>query len=173
MQTVDYITPVVDDAADWGRIAAANCLSDVYAMGGTPLTAMQIIGWPRDELSFELLGDVIDGAVGVLQAAGCTLVGGHSIDDPEPKFGLALTGVVHPDEVITNGGAEAGDVMVLTKPLGSGIASTAMKRDDASDELIKTMSCSSRRNRSTSRRTSIRSAGTVSRRIRVAQIVPE
>jgi selenide,water dikinase len=135
VQTVDYFTPIVDEADDWGRIAAANALSDVYAMGGTPLTALQVVGWPRDTLPMDLLGDVLVGAAEVLADAGCTIVGGHSIDDPEPKFGLAVTGVVHPDEIITNAAAKPGDVLVLTKPLGSGIAATAIKRGRASPEL--------------------------------------
>lgn len=135
VQTVDYFTPIVDEADDWGRIAAANALSDVYAMGGTPLTALQIVGWPRDALPMDLLGDVLAGAAEVMADARCTIVGGHSIDDPEPKFGLAITGVVHPDEVITNAGAKTGDVLVLTKPLGSGIAATAIKRSRATQEL--------------------------------------
>ena len=135
VQTVDYFTPIVDEADDWGRIAAANALSDVYAMGGIPLTALQIVGWPRETLPMELLGDVLAGAAEVLAEAGCTIVGGHSIDDAEPKFGLAVTGLVHPDEIVTNAAARPGDVLVLTKPLGSGIAATAIKRDRATPEL--------------------------------------
>ncbi len=135
VQTVDFFTPVVDDARDWGRVSAANALSDVYAMGGTPLTALQIVGWPRETLSMDLLGDVLEGAAGILDEARCTLVGGHSIDDPEPKFGMAVTGLIHPDDVVTNAGAHPGDVLVLTKPLGSGIAATAIKRGVASAEL--------------------------------------
>ncbi len=136
VQSVDFFTPIVDDARDWGRIAAANALSDIYAMGGSPLTALQMIGWPRDELSMDLLGDVLDGGAAVLAEAGCALVGGHSIDDPEPKYGMAVTGLVHPDDIVTNTGARPGDSLVLTKPLGSGIAATAIKRDKASDRLI-------------------------------------
>ena len=135
VQPVDSFTPIVDEADDWGRIAAANALSDVYAMGGTPLTALQVVGWPRDTLPMDLLGDVLVGAAEILGEARCTIVGGHSIDDPEPKFGLAVTGVVHPDEIITNAAAKPGDVLVLTKPLGSGIAATAIKRGRASQEL--------------------------------------
>ncbi len=136
VQTVDFFTPIVDDARDWGRIAAANALSDVYAMGGTPLTALQMVGWPRDALPMDLLGDVLDGGAEVLAAAGCALVGGHSIDDPEPKYGMAVTGLVHPEDVVTNAGARPGDSLVLTKPLGTGIATTAVKRDMASANLI-------------------------------------
>jgi len=136
VQSVDFFTPIVDDARDWGRIAAANALSDIYAMGGAPLTALQIVGWPRDELPMDLLGDVLDGGAEVLVEARCTLIGGHSIDDPEPKFGMAVTGLIHPEDVITNAGARPGDSIVLTKPLGSGIAATAIKRDVASPELV-------------------------------------
>jgi selenide, water dikinase len=128
VQTIDFFTPIVDEADDWGRIAVANALSDVYAMGGTPLTALQLVGWPRDVLPFELLGDVLVGAAEMLEAAGVTLVGGHSIDDPEPKFGLAVTGTVHPDRILTNGGGQPGDALVLTKPLGTGLIATAIKR---------------------------------------------
>jgi selenide,water dikinase len=135
VQTVDFFTPIVDDAGDWGRIAAVNALSDVYAMGGTPLTALQLVGWPRDALPFELLGDVMEGAAEVLEEAGVTLLGGHSIDDREPKFGLAVTGVVHPDEIISNSGARAGDALVLTKPLGTGVIATAIKRGAATESM--------------------------------------
>ncbi len=128
VQTVDFFTPIVDEAYDWGRIAAANALSDVYAMGGTPLTALQLVGWPRDKLPFDLLGDVLAGGAEVLEEARCTLVGGHSIDDTEPKYGLAVTGVVHPDDIVTNDGARPGDVLVLTKSLGTGLIATAIKR---------------------------------------------
>jgi selenide,water dikinase len=125
---VDFFTPIVDEAFDWGRIAAANALSDVYAMGGTPLTALQLVGWPRDQLPFELLGDVLEGGAVVLEEARCTLVGGHSIDDREPKYGLAVTGLVHPNEVIRNDGGRPGDVLVLTKPIGTGVITTGIKR---------------------------------------------
>lgn len=128
VQTVDFFSPIVDEAYEWGRIAAANALSDVYAMGGTPLTALQLIGWPRDKLPFDLLGEVIAGGVAVLEQAECTLVGGHSIDDAEPKYGLAVTGVVHPDDVVDNRGAQPGDAIVLTKPIGTGLIATGIKR---------------------------------------------
>ena len=127
VQTVDFFTPIVDDPAEWGRIAAANALSDVYAMGGTPLTALQLLSWPRDELPWSAAADVIDGATEVLTEARCTLVGGHSIDDRTPKFGFAITGTVHPDRMITNNAARTGDVLVLTKALGTGLISTAIK----------------------------------------------
>jgi selenide,water dikinase len=127
--TVDFFTPIVDDATQWGAIAAANALSDVYAMGGTPLFALNLVGWPREKLPFELLGDVIKGASEVAGRAGCAIVGGHSIDSLEPLFGMVVMGEVHPDRMLTNAGACAGDVLVLTKPLGTGILTTALKRD--------------------------------------------
>ena len=127
--TVDFFTPIVDDATQWGAIAAANALSDVYAMGGTPLFALNLVGWPREKLPFELLGDVIKGASEVAERAGCAIVGGHSIDSLEPLFGMVVMGEVHPDRMFTNDGACAGDVLVLTKPLGTGILTTALKRD--------------------------------------------
>lgn len=136
VQTVDFFTPVVDDPFDWGRIAAANALSDIYAMGGTPLTALSIVGWPRDDLTLELLAEVQKGGATVLAAAGCTLIGGHSIDDREPKYGFAVTGVVDPVAMMTNRSARAGDRLVLTKPLGTGIISTAIKRDRATSEQV-------------------------------------
>ncbi len=136
VQTVDYFTPVVDDPGDWGRIAAANALSDVYAMGGTPSTALQLIGWPRGTLSFDLLGEVILGGIGKLEEAGCLLIGGHSIDSPEPTYGFAVTGFVEPDHLTTNGGARTGDRLVLTKPIGTGIISTAIKNHKANPGMI-------------------------------------
>jgi selenide,water dikinase len=131
VQTVDFFTPIVDDARDWGRIAAANALSDIYAMGARPLTALQLVGWPRDRLSFDLLGDVVEGGADVLAEAGCTIVGGHSVDDPEPKYGFAVTGTVHPDRVVTNVGGRPGDRLVITKPIGTGVVTTAVKRGSA------------------------------------------
>lgn len=128
VQTVDFFTPIVDEPDDWGRIVAANALSDVYAMGGRPITALQIVGWPREALPLELLGEVLAGAAEVLAAAGVTIVGGHTIDDPEPKFGLAVTGLVHPDRILRNRGARAGDLLLLTKAIGTGVISTAIKR---------------------------------------------
>ena len=132
VQTVDFFTPIVDDPGAWGRIAAANALSDVYAMGGTPLTALQLLSWPRDELPWSVAADVIDGAVETLTEACCTLVGGHSIDDTTPKFGFAITGTVHPDKMITNAAAQPGDRLVLTKALGTGLIATAIKDGAAS-----------------------------------------
>ncbi len=127
--TVDFFTPVVDDAASWGAIAAANALSDVYAMGATPLFALNIVAWPRASVPFELLGDVLRGATDVMRRAGCLMLGGHSIEDSEPKFGMAVIGEVHPDRVLTVAGAKAGDFLVLTKAIGTGILSTALKRE--------------------------------------------
>jgi selenide,water dikinase len=127
--TVDFFTPIVDDAATWGAIAAANALSDVYAMGARPLFALNLVSWPRDVLPFELLGEVLRGAGEVARQAGCAVVGGHSIDDAEPKFGMAVLGEAHPDRLLTNAGARAGDRLVLTKPLGTGILTTALKQD--------------------------------------------
>lgn len=127
VQTVDFFTPIVDDPFDWGRITAANALSDVYAMGAVPMTALQLIGWPRDDIPFEVLGRVVEGGSEIMADAGCVIVGGHSIDDAEPKYGFAVTGVVHPDEIMTNDAATPGQVLVLTKPLGTGIIATAIK----------------------------------------------
>ena len=126
VQTVDFFTPIVDDAYSWGRIAAANALSDVYAMGASPKTALNLVGWPR-ALGFELLGAVIEGAGDACSEADVTIVVGHSIEDPEPKFGLSVTGVVHPDRVVTKTGAAAGCDLVLTKPLGMGLISSGIK----------------------------------------------
>jgi selenide, water dikinase len=136
--TTDFFTPIVDDPFDWGRIAATNALSDVYAMGGTPLLALNLVAWPREGLPFELLARVLDGGAEVVQAAGALVGGGHSIDDAEPKFGLAVIGTVHPDHVLTNAGARPGDHLVLTKPIGLGVISTALKRDAAPPELVQT-----------------------------------
>jgi selenide,water dikinase len=132
VQTVDFFTPIVDDAFAWGRIAAANALSDVYAMGGRPLTAMNLVAWPR-ALGFELLGRVIEGGGDACAEAGVTVVGGHSVDDPEPKFGLAVTGTVAPDAVVRTTGADPGCDLVLTKPLGTGIISTGIKEGKAGE----------------------------------------
>ena len=127
--TVDFFTPIVDDPASWGAIAAANALSDIYAMGATPLFALNLVGWPRDRLPFDVLGEVLGGAAEVAGRARCLILGGHSIDSVEPTFGMAVVGDVHPDRMLTNAGACSGDVLVLTKPLGTGILATALKRD--------------------------------------------
>lgn len=129
VMTTDFFTPIVDDAPTWGRIAAVNALSDVYAMGGQPLVALNLVAWPRDTLPFTVLGQVLEGAGAAVAEAGCVVGGGHSIDDPEPKFGLAVVGLVHPDRILTNRAARPGDDLVLTKPLGIGAITTALKRD--------------------------------------------
>jgi selenide, water dikinase len=125
--TVDFFTPIVDDPYDFGRITAANALSDVYAMGGRPLTAMNMVAFPCS-LGPEVVADVLRGGGDVCREAGAIVVGGHTIDDKEPKFGLSVLGVVHPDKVVRNVGAVPGDVFVLTKPLGTGIVGTALKQ---------------------------------------------
>lgn len=127
--TVDFFTPIVDDPAAWGAIAVANALSDIYAMGAKPLFGLNLVGWPRDRLPFDVLGEVLRGAAEVAGRAGCLILGGHSIDAVEPTFGMAVIGEVHPDRMLTNAGACAGDLLVLTKPLGTGILATALKRD--------------------------------------------
>ena len=134
--TVDFFTPIVDDAASWGAIAAANALSDVYAMGGTPLFALNLVGWPRGKLPYEVLGEVMLGAAQVAAEAGCLMLGGHSVDDPEPKFGMCVIGEVHPDRLLTNTHARAGQHLVLTKPLGTGILTTALKRGILNEEAL-------------------------------------
>ena len=127
VQTIDIITPIVDDPTDFGYIAAINALSDVYAMGGTPLTALTFLAFEQCDLPLEAASLILQGALAALAENQCTVVGGHTVEDPEIKFGLAVTGTIHPDEVITNSGARDGDLIYFTKPLGTGIASTAMK----------------------------------------------
>lgn len=143
IQTVDYFTPVVDDPYQFGQIAAANALSDVYAMGGKPLTAMNLIGFPVDKLELSVMAEILKGGQDKIHEAGAILVGGHSVQDNEPKYGLSITGTVHPDKVLTNSGAKPGDCLVLTKPLGVGIITTAIKGEIATreviDEVVKTM----------------------------------
>ncbi len=134
--TTDFFTPIVDDAYDWGRIAATNALSDVYTMGGAPLLALNLVAWPREGLPFELLARVLDGGGDVVREAGALVGGGHSIDDTEPKFGLAVVGTVDPAKVLTNRSARVGDALVLTKPIGLGVISTAVKREAGSAELL-------------------------------------
>ena len=133
VQTVDFFTPIVDDPYDFGRIAATNALSDVYAMGATPVTALNLVAFSLQELGDGVLREILRGGADVAAAAGVSVAGGHSIDDREPKYGMAITGVVHPDEVISNAGGRAGDALVLTKPLGTGAISTAAKRGLAQD----------------------------------------
>jgi selenide,water dikinase len=125
--TTDFFTPVVDDAYDWGRIAAANALSDVYAMGGRPVVAVNLLGWPRDVLPFELAARTLSGGLDVCNAAGCHLAGGHSVDDPEPKYGLAVTGIADPDRLLRNDAGRPGVPLSLTKPLGIGVLNSRHK----------------------------------------------
>ncbi|MDQ2710589.1 MAG: selenide, water dikinase SelD, partial [Actinomycetota bacterium] len=129
--TTDFFTPLVDDARTWGRIAAANAASDVYAMGGRPLFALNLVAWPSTELPLALLGEVLAGGAEVGAECGFAVVGGHSVDDPEPKYGLAVVGEVHPDRILTNAGLRDGDALVLTKALGTGIATSAIKAGTA------------------------------------------
>src|SRR3954451_9673345 len=136
VQTIDFFTPLVDDPYDFGRVAAANALSDVYAMGGVPLTAMNVVAFPLQQLGGDVLAAILRGGLDVVPAAGASIVGGHSITDDEPKYGLAVTGTVHPDRVVTNAGGRAGDVLVLSKPLGVGAIVTAAKRGAAGPELV-------------------------------------
>ncbi len=128
IQTVDYFTPIVDDPYMFGQIAAANALSDVYAMGGEPKTVMNIVGYPVKKLGPDMLAEILRGAGDKVKEAGAITVGGHSVDDQEPKFGLSVTGIAHPDNIWKNVGAQTGDVLVLTKPLGVGILTTGIKR---------------------------------------------
>ncbi|MCJ8008562.1 selenide, water dikinase SelD [Lederbergia wuyishanensis] len=128
VQTLDFFTPIVDDPYSFGQVAAANAISDIYAMGGKPLTALNIVAFPIFSLDKSILAEILRGAADKLQEAGATLVGGHSIDDKEPKFGLAVTGLVHPDKVRTNAGARPGDKLILTKPIGVGILSSSLKK---------------------------------------------
>jgi selenide,water dikinase len=125
--TTDFFTPVVDDAYDWGRIAAANALSDVYAMGGDPVVALNLLAWPRETLPFELAAEVLRGGMDVCALARCHLAGGHSVDDPEPKYGLAVTGMAHPDRLLRNDAGRAGMPLSLTKPLGLGVLNSRHK----------------------------------------------
>ena len=134
VSTVDFITPVVDDARTWGRVAAANSVSDVYAMGGRPLFALNIVGWNKDELPFELLAKLLAGGQDIAEAGGFAIVGGHTIDDPEPKYGLSVTGEVDPNRILTNAGLRAGQDIILSKPLGIGVLTTAIKAGRATDE---------------------------------------
>ncbi|WP_349237144.1 selenide, water dikinase SelD [Bacillus sp. REN3] len=134
IQTIDYFTPIVDDPYMFGQIAAANALSDVYAMGGEPKTVLNIVGYPVKKLGPDILAEILRGAGDKVKEAGAVTVGGHSIDDQEPKFGLSVTGLAHPDEIWKNVGAKPGDVLVLTKPIGVGIMTTGIKRSAVTDE---------------------------------------
>ncbi|GAB2539225.1 selenide, water dikinase SelD [Brachybacterium huguangmaarense] len=127
LSTADFFTPVVDDPFDWGRIAAANALSDIYAMGGEPVVAINLVGWPRDVLPYEMLREVLRGGLAVAQEAGCPVIGGHSVDDPEPKYGMAVTGTARPDRLLRNDAAVAGLPLTLTKPIGVGLLNNRHK----------------------------------------------
>ena len=137
VQTVDFFTPIVDDPFTFGQIAVANALSDVYAMGGTPLTGMNLVAFPIKTLSPSILKEILLGGLSKMKEAGVALVGGHSIEDPEIKYGLAVTGVIHPKKILTNAKAKIGDRLVLTKPLGTGIIATALKGGMASEEAVR------------------------------------
>jgi selenide,water dikinase len=136
IQTVDFFTPIVDDPYWFGQIAAANAISDVYAMGGKPLTAMNLVCFPIKTMDIEILKDILRGGLDKLKEAETTLVGGHSIEDNEIKYGLSMTGIIHPNKILTNSGAKVGDALVLTKPLGTGIINTAIKGGMANDKVI-------------------------------------
>jgi selenide, water dikinase len=135
--TLDFFTPIVDDPYDWGRIAATNALSDLYAMGATPFLALNIVSWPVDDLPLELLGQVLQGGIDAASKAGVAVAGGHSITDPEPKFGMVALGSANPDAIVRNSTLEPNAVLYLTKPLGLGLISTAIKRGSATDEQIR------------------------------------
>lgn len=136
VQTIDFFTPVVDDPYAFGQVAAANALSDVYAMGGRPLTALNVVGFPVSKLPREMLAEILRGGADKVHEAGAVLLGGHSIDDPEPKYGLAVTGTVHPGKFLAKAGARPGQDLILTKPIGVGSITTAIKRGLASEEVI-------------------------------------
>jgi len=136
VQTADFFTPIVDDPYAFGRIAATNALSDIYAMGGVPVAALNLVAFPLETLGPAVLAEILRGGADAVAAAGASIVGGHSIDDPEPKYGLAVTGTVHPDAILTNAGGAPGDALVLTKPLGVGTVATAIKRGLADGDLI-------------------------------------
>jgi len=139
IQTVDFFTPIVDDPYWFGQIAAANALSDVYAMGGVPKTAMNLVAFPLKEMDIAVLRQIIQGGLDKLREADVVLIGGHSVEDSELKYGLSVTGFIHPDRVLTKGGLQEGDRLILTKPLGTGIINTAIKGGLASEEIIDTV----------------------------------
>jgi selenium donor protein len=137
VQTLDFFTPVVDDAYTFGKIAASNALSDIYAMGAKPLFALNIVGFPSSRLPGSILEQILKGASDIAEKAGISIIGGHTIDDPEPKYGMVVTGIAHPNHILTNDKAKKGDALILTKPIGTGILSTAVKRGLADEETIK------------------------------------
>lgn len=139
VQTVDFFAPIMDDPYRFGRVAATNALSDVYAMGGTPITAMNVVAFPEKSLPLEVLTEILRGGQDAVHAAGAKLVGGHTVIDEEPKYGLSVTGTVHPDKILSNKGAQVGDVLILTKKLGTGILSTAGKRGVLIPEYLDSM----------------------------------
>ena len=136
IQSVDFFTPVVDDPYDFGRIAAANSLSDIYAMGGRPLTALNVAAFPMDTVDLDILAEILRGGADKAREAGVTVIGGHTVDDAEPKYGMAVTGTVEPGKFVTSSGARPGDLLVLTKPLGTGIIATALKAGAASRDDV-------------------------------------
>jgi len=138
ISTVDFITPLVNDARMWGQIAAANSLSDVYAMGGKPLFALNLVGWNNDELPSSMLSEVLAGGLEIAEQASMAIIGGHTISDPEPKYGMAVTGEVDPDKMLTNAGLQPDQDLILTKPLGIGVITTAIKAGIAGKEIIST-----------------------------------
>jgi len=135
--TLDFFPPIVDDPFDFGRVAAVNSLSDVYAMGGRPLAAMNVAGFPEKKLPAEVLAEILQGGAESAARAGCALVGGHTVDDDELKYGLAVVGTIHPDRIVTNAGARPGDALILTKPLGTGLVSTALMKDELDDDGVR------------------------------------
>jgi selenide, water dikinase len=139
VQTVDFFTPIVDDPFQFGQIAAVNALSDVYAMGGTPLTAMNLVAFPIKTTSPDILREILLGGLSKIKEAGVALVGGHTVEDPEIKYGLSVTGIIHPKRILSNAGSRAGDYLVLTKPLGTGVISTALKGGLASPDAVRNM----------------------------------
>jgi selenide,water dikinase len=144
VNTVDFFTPIVDDPYTFGQISAANSLSDIYAMGGEPKTCLNIVCFPKDKMDIEILGEILKGGAEKVKESGAVVIGGHSIIDEEIKFGMAVTGTIHPDKIVRNVGVQEGDALILTKPLGTGIISTALKRGKASkesvDEAVRSMS---------------------------------
>ncbi len=142
VQSLDFFTPIVDDPFTFGQITAANALSDIYAMGATPTTALNIVAFPVETMDKNILKEILRGGLDKLNEAGAVLAGGHSVKDDELKYGLSVTGVIHPDKLISNKGARSGDVLILTKPLGTGIVATALKRKIATDEQTKAMTAS-------------------------------
>ena len=144
VNTVDFFTPIVDDPYTFGQISAANSLSDIYAMGGEPKTCLNIVCFPKGKIDMEILGEILKGGAEKVKESGAVVIGGHSIIDEEIKFGMAVTGTIHPDKIVRNVGVQEGDALILTKPLGTGIISTALKRGKASkesvDEAVRSMS---------------------------------